>query len=154
MIRGLYEVHEVAQLTGLAPRTLRNYTYCTTLVRGRDFTVLRRYAFGRANHRIVFTKRGVDRIAARDFLRIHPVNRRVTSDILARMAAEAATVRLGTPTSIEGRLRRKQARIIALAQYLESHPCPSLACACLCHRFPRAGNQVASRTEETPTAQD
>jgi hypothetical protein len=134
----MYEVDEVAGLSGLSPSTVRAYCRpgATTLVRGRDFTVLRRYLFGRAQQKLVFTRRGLDRLTTHDYLRIHPANRKVkpaAAAIIARMAQEAAAARPGSPRSVEGRMRRRQSRIIALAQFLEANPCHVQKCSCACH---------------------
>lgn len=133
MIHGMYEVDEAAALVGLAPRTLRLYTSgrATSLVRGRDFTVLRRRHFGRVRARLLITRRGLERILARDYVRIHPADRRVSPSILDRMHDDIAKV---WPTkNLNGRIRQREARFIALARALRDYPCQSETCKCRCH---------------------
>lgn len=132
----MYEVDEVAQLTGLTPGTVRNYANRTSLVRGRDFTTLRRSRFGRVQHKLVFTKQGLLRIATRAFVRLDRAARRPSPRYrfeLEHWLAECESVRPATFKSLEGRLRRKQLGRARLAVYLDTHPCRIPCCRCVCH---------------------
>ena len=73
MVQGWYEVDEVAQLTGLKASSIRRYAHETTLIRGADFTTLRRYRFGRQNQKLVFSKRVGSRAVRRHKSRASPV---------------------------------------------------------------------------------
>jgi hypothetical protein len=138
MIHGLYTLEEVAQLSGLKISTLKVYAMRgnSTLVRGRDFTTLRRYRFGRCQHKIVFTKKGVERLIARDFRRLTDAKIKPTRkerEILDRLYREVCGVNLGSPNTIEGKLRRKQLRMVELARFLEKNSCSITGCGCICH---------------------
>jgi hypothetical protein len=156
MIRGLYEVDEVAQLVGLSPRTVRIYATRTTLVRGRDFLTLRRVRFGRYQNRLLFTRRGVDRLAQRDFVRLDRAQRPGHPDII-RWAKECEAVNPGSPRRRDGKDRRRQLRIARLAFYLITHPCIVRGCICACHHVGGPDNQGYPRVDsasETPASQD
>lgn len=136
MIRGFYTLEEAAQIAGLKPGYLRILAYTSTLTRGRDFTTLRRYRFGRCQHKIAFTRLGLERLVSRDYRRFSSPKRRPgprDAEIISRLYREAKGVKLGSPNSIEGKLRRKQLRIAELAHHLFVTTCPIRACQCICH---------------------
>jgi hypothetical protein len=138
MIHGLYTLEEASQLSGLKLNTLKLYSHGgnSTLVRGRDFTTLRRYRFGRCQHKTVFTKQGVERLIARDYAAIKPADRETppkAREIIARLHREARGINPGSPNTIEGKLRRRQLRMIRLAVHVEKYPCRNVGCLCLCH---------------------
>ena len=138
MIRSLHEVDEVANLSGLKPSSVRAYCQfgSTTLVRGRDYTVLSRYRFGHLNRKLVITKRGLDRIVSRDFTRLYPITRKPspqTREIIRRLIGEASAVNPCNPGTYEASVRQRQLRALRLAYYLVTNPCHQKSCVCPCH---------------------
>jgi len=138
MIHGFYTLEEASQLSGLKVTTLKLYSNGgnSTLVRGRDYTVLRRYRFGRCQHKTVFTKRGVERLIARGYAALKPADRKTlpqAREIIARLHREARAVNPASPHTLEGRLRRRQLRMISLAVHLDKYPCVNVGCQCRCH---------------------
>lgn len=158
MLQGWYEVDEVAQLTGLKPSSIRRYAHETTLIRGVDFTTRRRYRFGRQNQKLVFSKRGLERILTRDFdrLTIRKTAPRPVRDIIEHLQQSSLRMkRLGAPQSLEGILRRRQINLLRLARWLLMHPCRTEACHCACHDVGAPDNQAyphASHDEENTHA--
>jgi hypothetical protein len=134
----MYEIEEVANLAGLKASSVREYCGFgkTTLVRGRDYAVLRRYSFGRLNRKLVITKRGLDRIIARDFSRLYGIGRKPspeTREIISRLIEEAEAVNPCNPGTYEAGVRQRQLRALRLAYYLVTNPCRQPGCICPCH---------------------
>ncbi len=153
MVNNQYDIDEAAQLSGLAAQTLRKYTTggCSTLVRGRDFVVVRRSRFGRIDRKLLFSRRGMERIISRDFVSMsHQPARRVPDrdrSIIDRWIDECLSVNLGSPRTVEGGRRRFQYRIAQLARALMQHPCDVPACICKCHRLVYNAYRVEPRPE-------
>jgi len=112
MVDNQYEIDEATQLSDLAAQTLRKYTTgeCSTLVRGRDFVVVRRNRFGRIDRKLLFSHRGMERIISRDFVSMshQPTRREPDRDrsIIDRWIDECLSVNLGSPRTVESERRR------------------------------------------------
>ncbi len=137
----MYEVREAAQLTGLSLSTVGQYcSRATTLVRGRDYIVLRHARFGQVRNKLVITKLGLLRIATYDFRRLDRAQRRdplpePRRSIIERwwQECEDAGVGNGKPQNLDARMKRKQLWTARLAKALLDHPCRQQGCLCQCH---------------------
>ncbi len=141
----VYDRNQAAEMLGLSPITLTNYTRVgySDLVRGQDYFV-RSWQRGPYHRRkLFFTARGIQRLALKKYrvYRPGPLSASQQS-FIARMDA---TVRLpgkeDRPNSFPvGRhplatrrwLRDEAARV--MREYLE-HPCAAPNCQCMTHRL-------------------
>ncbi len=144
----LYSRLETADLVGLAPRTLSNYTRpgYSTLERGEDF-VVRVWKRGPWVRRTLsFTERGLRRLRLRQYQVFRPgVSNPRAVDFLRRAAATPAAGKKngGRPitsySALERRMRLRDQLHRFVREYLE-HPCALPSCGCISHLagLPRA----------------
>jgi hypothetical protein len=151
MIRGFYEINEVADAAGLSPEYVRNISSrgMSTLVRGPDFFTYRWRCFNYVRARVLFTKRGLLRVVTRDFKKVSP---RPTPkiDFAQRWVDERLASNLGAQASRDSQDRHRRWHDAELAVRLNrSSPCMVPGCACVYHRLVDESKQLRATNPAT-----
>ena len=158
-----YDRTQAAQLTGLSPVTLSNYTRpgATSLIRGTDFYVQRRLLPCGQRRFLFFTECGMDRLIRRDY-RVFRRGRygrwkRLESAESSGALSQTSELRKKTPersdadySRQERKMRLAESALIA-ARAMLANPCANPDCECVIHQYFPRGDVVADLLSDRPS---
>jgi len=134
-----YSIAEVAERSGLKPRSVQDLVYRSDLIRGQDFFVSRRtlrLSIGiRLRRNIRFTDRGLARVVARDyrtFKQRAKVRSQESVNGLADGRPDWKSI-AGIPSGTEKRMILKGFLQRFALDYPASGGCALPSCRCICH---------------------